>query len=186
MMSRTIMGIPMPFVIIGVVAIAAYLFMRNKSSSGSSGQGTSSTGNTSDTTVGGDLTTNPGGLQSLTVNYPDTMSGTGGTPGGGDVEPPTGDNDNEGSGTPNPQPRPPRPPKGIGHHQHVKTPASQPAKFVTVATWPGASTGGLAQWNTTMWGIAKHSGISLAQLEKLNPQIKNPNVIQPGQRVRIS
>jgi hypothetical protein len=181
-MGRRVMGIPLPFIIIGVVAIGAYLFMRNKSA-GSSGQGTSSTGNTSDTTVGGDLSTNAGGLQSLTVNYPDTMTGTGGTPGGEDND--DTDNDNDGSHTPNPQPRPPRPPKRVNWHQKIHHPATQPAKYVTVATWPGASTGGLAQWNTTLWGIARHYHLSLAQLEKLNPQIKNPNLIHPGQRVRV-
>ncbi len=38
----------------------------------------------------------------------------------------------------------------------------------------------------TMWGIARRYGISLTALIALNPQIKNPNLIYPGQKVRVS
>jgi len=34
-------------------------------------------------------------------------------------------------------------------------------------------------------GIAKRNGISLAQLLKANPQIKNPDLIFPGQHIHI-
>ncbi|WP_334110588.1 LysM peptidoglycan-binding domain-containing protein [Thermodesulfitimonas autotrophica] len=37
----------------------------------------------------------------------------------------------------------------------------------------------------TMWGIARTYGISLADLVKANPQIENPNLIYPGQRINI-
>lgn len=33
--------------------------------------------------------------------------------------------------------------------------------------------------------IAEHSGITLAEIEALNPQIKNPDLIYPGQSVRV-
>lgn len=33
--------------------------------------------------------------------------------------------------------------------------------------------------------IAAHNGISLEQIEKLNPQIKHPDVIHPGDKVRV-
>lgn len=33
--------------------------------------------------------------------------------------------------------------------------------------------------------IAEHSGITLAEIEALNPQIKNPSLIYPGQSVRV-
>ena len=37
----------------------------------------------------------------------------------------------------------------------------------------------------TLWGLSKRYGLSLEQLLKLNPQIKNPNRIQVGQEVRV-
>jgi len=37
----------------------------------------------------------------------------------------------------------------------------------------------------TMWGIAKTYGISLGELIKANPQVENPNLIYPGQRLNI-
>ena len=37
----------------------------------------------------------------------------------------------------------------------------------------------------TLWGIAKRYGVSLTALIAVNPQIKNPNLIYPGDRVRI-
>ena len=35
----------------------------------------------------------------------------------------------------------------------------------------------------TLWGIAKRYGVSLADVISLNPQIKNPNLIYPGEQV---
>jgi spore coat assembly protein SafA len=37
----------------------------------------------------------------------------------------------------------------------------------------------------TMWAIAQKNGVSLNQLIKANPQIKNPNLIFPGQQISI-
>ena len=37
----------------------------------------------------------------------------------------------------------------------------------------------------TLWGIAKRFGVSLTALITANPQIKNPNLIYPGDRVYI-
>ena len=37
----------------------------------------------------------------------------------------------------------------------------------------------------TLWGIAKRYGVTLTALIAANPQIKNPNLIYPGDRVRI-
>lgn len=37
----------------------------------------------------------------------------------------------------------------------------------------------------TLWGIAKRCGVTLAALIAANPQIKNPNLIYPGEQVNI-
>ena len=37
----------------------------------------------------------------------------------------------------------------------------------------------------TLWGIAKQFGVSLTALIAANPQIKNPNLIYPGNEVRL-
>lgn len=37
----------------------------------------------------------------------------------------------------------------------------------------------------TLWGIALHYGVGIHQLIALNPQIKNPNLIYPGDEVRV-
>ena len=36
-----------------------------------------------------------------------------------------------------------------------------------------------------LWGIAKRYGVALADLIAANPQIKNPNLIYPGDRVTL-
>lgn len=37
----------------------------------------------------------------------------------------------------------------------------------------------------SLWLIAKRNGMSLQQLVKKNPQIKNPNLIHPGQKINL-
>ena len=37
----------------------------------------------------------------------------------------------------------------------------------------------------TLWGIAKRYGVTLRSLIAANPQIKNPNLIYPGEQVRV-
>lgn len=37
----------------------------------------------------------------------------------------------------------------------------------------------------TLWGIAKRQGVALTALIAANPQIKNPNLIYPGEAVRV-
>ena len=43
----------------------------------------------------------------------------------------------------------------------------------------------LVKKGDTLWGIAKRCGVSLTALIAANPQIKNPNLIYPGDRVTI-
>ena len=37
----------------------------------------------------------------------------------------------------------------------------------------------------TLWAIARRQGITLTQLIAWNPQSKNPNLIHPGEKVRV-
>ena len=37
----------------------------------------------------------------------------------------------------------------------------------------------------TLWGIARRCGVTLSSLIAANPQIKNPNLIYPGNEVRL-
>ena len=43
----------------------------------------------------------------------------------------------------------------------------------------------LVRKGDTLWGIAKRHGVELTALIAANPQIKNPNLIYPGDRVNI-
>ena len=55
-----------------------------------------------------------------------------------------------------------------------------------VLTDPGVETAVyLVKKGDTLWGIAKRYGVSLTALIAANPQIKNPNLIYPGDRVNI-
>ncbi len=55
----------------------------------------------------------------------------------------------------------------------------------------GTEGGGQAAYHTvargdTLWAIANRYGVSLSAIIQWNPQIKNPNLIRPGERVRVS
>ena len=64
------------------------------------------------------------------------------------------------------------------------------------APWGGSQSGAAAvieaetvtytvKKGDTLWGIAKRYGVALADLIAANPQIKNPNLIYPGDRVTL-
>jgi len=42
------------------------------------------------------------------------------------------------------------------------------------------------KWSSTLSGIAQHEHTTVARLLKLNPGIKNPNIIHPGQRIIVN
>ena len=55
----------------------------------------------------------------------------------------------------------------------------------------GGSAAGQGEWYTvvkgdTLWGLSQRYGVALDQIISLNPDIRNPNLIYPGQRVRIT
>ncbi len=74
---------------------------------------------------------------------------------------------NTGSGSQTPTPAP-----------VAKMPTTVSARYVTVTPWPSQ--------DSTLWGIAQANGMSLTTVEALNPQIRDYNLIYPGQQIRIS
>jgi LysM repeat protein len=54
--------------------------------------------------------------------------------------------------------------------------------YVTVGRYTSSNTA----WNSTLSGIASHYKTTVSALMKLNPQIKNPNLIYTGSKVRVS
>ena len=65
----------------------------------------------------------------------------------------------------------------VGKNPPTKVP-SPTMRFVTVTKFP-------SQYGT-LSGIAQANNVPLSTVEKLNPQIKNPNLIYAGQKVRIA
>lgn len=68
--------------------------------------------------------------------------------------------------------------------------ATQTVQPVQDRTGSGAGGRSQAAYHTvvkgdTLWALARRYGVSLEKLVALNPQIKNPNLIQVGQEVRI-
>ena len=54
-----------------------------------------------------------------------------------------------------------------------------------------AAEAGGAQWHTvaagdTLWELARRYGTALDKLVELNPSIRNPNLIYPGQKGRVT
>ena len=78
---------------------------------------------------------------------------------------------------PTPPPPPPQPPIPTPPPTPNPTPGPQP-QYVTVKRWPDAL--------STLSGIANYAGVSLPQVESLNPQYRsNYNLIYTGQQVRV-
>lgn len=88
-------------------------------------------------------------------------SGTGADPGAGTPKPPA------------PKPKPPAP--------KPKPPAPKPsALFATITKWGGSG----PKWTQSLSGVASHYHTSVGSLLKLNPSIKNPNLVRTGQKIR--
>lgn len=62
---------------------------------------------------------------------------------------------------------------------------SQEENARTAETAASESTVYVVRKGDTLWGIAKRYGVALTALITANPQIKNPNLIYPGDRVNI-
>ena len=59
------------------------------------------------------------------------------------------------------------------------TPPLRNAKKETPALWHSVTAG------ETLWGLAQRYGVAVASILKKNPEIRNPSLIFPGQKVRI-
>lgn len=75
--------------------------------------------------------------------------------------------------TPTPPFNPPPPPT-------TNTPPA--SHWVTVQKYTSSN----PPWNSTLSGIAAHENTTVSNLLKLNPGIKNPNLIYPNQQIRVS
>ena len=67
-------------------------------------------------------------------------------------------------------------------------PETEGGGSASAGTGAGGGSGG--QWHTvkrgeSLWAIAGKYGVSLTELINLNPQIKNPNRILVGEKVRV-
>lgn len=85
-------------------------------------------------------------------------------------------------GTPAPPPGKPPVKPPVKPPPPPKKPPAQKYETVTVARWTAKNT----PWNSTLWGIATHYGVKggYEALAKLNG-IKNPNLIHPGQKIKV-
>ena len=64
-------------------------------------------------------------------------------------------------------------------------PAKSTASYVNVSKFTTASAARGSNWASTLSTIAGHYHTSVSNLLKLNPSIKNPNVIHTGQKIRV-
>lgn len=109
--------------------------------------------------------------EDLTITIDETGTGSpGGSGGGGEPQP---------GPKPKPKPKPKKrkpPVKGTGHRGTTRY------VTVTVVKWTPTNT----PWNSTLSGIAGHYHVpgGADALAKLN-SIKNPNLIYPGQKIRV-
>ena len=75
---------------------------------------------------------------------------------------------------------------GLGGHGGGLTAVAGTAQTAQAETASGESTVyHTVRRGDTLWGIAKRYGVTLRSLIAANPQIKNPNLIYPGEQVRV-
>jgi len=178
--DKKILGMPRGAVMIGgvvlIVGIAWFWFKSRQSQASSSASGQTDA-NAVD--YAGEIST----LQSEFGDLASEISAQQGTPGPpGPTGPP---------GPPGPLPNPGGPPQGVKPPPpQTKPPAPAPkpkpkpkpkTTTVTVAKWTPTHT----PWNSTLSGIAAHYHTTVAALLRLNPGIKNPNLIRPGQKITV-
>lgn len=164
---------------IAVTLYAVYASRRQQQSAGTAGGASGQPGTatpqamTSDSTSA--LSNLTGYMQTILQQLQQLGSGASGS-GTGSASSGSGSGTGS-SGNPTPSPTPAPAPKP----SPAPAPAPAPSRYVTVSPWTAQNT----PWNSTLWGIAQHEGESLSRIEQLNPQIANPNLIYPGQRVNV-
>jgi LysM domain len=77
----------------------------------------------------------------------------------------------------------PVPPKPPDQPKPKPKPKPKPTtrQYITVARFTSRN----PPWNSTLSGIAGHYRTSVAALMRLNPSIRNANIIRTGQRIRV-
>lgn len=197
--GKKILGLPRGAVFIGgfvMVAAVAWIYFRRKQAASST---TAADGSSGGSIVGYDANGNPiysaggqmpadfaGEISTLQSEYGNLASEIsawqGGTPPAtttppGNVNPggpPTNITPPPKTWTPPPwKPKPPPKP--------APKPAPPKTTTVTVAKWTAHN----APWNSTLSGIAAHYHTTVANLLKLNPGIRNPNLIYAGQKIKV-
>ena len=68
----------------------------------------------------------------------------------------------------------------------VTPPAGEDGAGGTAAGNAAAGKTHTVRQGETLWGIAQNYGLELTELIRLNPQIKNPNLIVVGEEVRVA
>jgi LysM repeat protein len=166
-----------------VAAVGAYALYQRKKTTGSSAASTPATTCTIYTGAGLDTTgtdvaswlgSQSGQFQDILTQFQKQLTDTLTALQKGGTTAPTP------SPTPKPKPVPsPAPAPNPGGPTHGN-PNPAP-KSVTVAKFTSTN----PAWNSTLSGIAAKEGTTVSHLLALNPGIKNPNLIYPGQSVRI-
>lgn len=76
---------------------------------------------------------------------------------------------------PAPAPRPAPPPVAA---IAPTVPSASQGRYIIVQPWP--------RKDSSLWSIAQDADVSLATVEALNPQIRNPNLVYAGEPVRVA
>jgi len=76
---------------------------------------------------------------------------------------------------------------GVSTPQHGQTGAAgvAPSPASSPSSAPSSGSAHTVASGDSMYAIAQAHGMSLSQLEALNPQIKNPNLIHPGEKINL-
>lgn len=76
--------------------------------------------------------------------------------------------------------------EGAGEAKLTVRPKEESGGTAQEETAAGAGEWHIVAPGDTLWGLARRYGVALNRLIELNPAIRNPNLIYPGQKVRIT
>lgn len=72
-----------------------------------------------------------------------------------------------------------------GYDGGLKVTVRESGGTAASAGTPQSAQAHIVRKGDTLWGIARQYGVELAALIRANPQIKNPNLIYPGEAVKV-